>query len=125
MTSIARDHVQVSAPAPRAPHVLLLPAGLLVLDFVILAATGLLALLGRERLDFFDTASGVRQNLPLVGALILVAWIGCVGVLGGYRRDVLGAGPDEFKRVLNASLLTAGVTGVNLPPVPPPPARRR
>jgi hypothetical protein len=31
---------------------------------------------------------------------------------GGYARDVFGAGTDEHKRVLNASVLAAGLVGV-------------
>ena len=33
-----------------------------------------------------------------------VGWLLVVGTLGGYRNDVFGAGTDEYKRVLNASV---------------------
>ncbi|WP_186449909.1 sugar transferase [Nocardioides sp. J9] len=90
----------------------MLPASLLVLDIAVLGATGVLALIGREQLEVFDSSSGVRRHLPLVGAQIIAAWIGIIALLGGYRRDLLGAGPDEFKRVFNASMITASATGV-------------
>ena len=35
-----------------------------------------------------------------------------VALVGGYRRDVFGGGTTEYKRVFNASILTAGLVGV-------------
>ena len=43
---------------------------------------------------------------------MLVGWIGVIAALGGYRERLFGAGVDEYKIVLNASLITAGLTGV-------------
>ena len=39
-------------------------------------------------------------------------WLLALSLVGGYSRDVFGAGTDEYKRVLNASVLAAGLVGV-------------
>jgi exopolysaccharide biosynthesis polyprenyl glycosylphosphotransferase len=53
---------------------------------------------------------GVNPNVGyLVLTLLLpLLWVGAVGIFGGYEWRFLGAGADEFRRVLNAGL---GLTG--------------
>ncbi|MFC5727463.1 MULTISPECIES: sugar transferase [Nocardioides] len=89
-----------------------LPGSVLAVDVVALAVTALLATLGRERLTIFSRAWGAHEELGVVATIAIVAWIGIIAVAGGYRRDLFGSGSDEFKRVVNASLVTAGVLGV-------------
>ena len=43
---------------------------------------------------------------------MLVAWLLAIHAIGGYRRDVFGAGTDEFKRVANASLSPRAASGI-------------
>ena len=43
---------------------------------------------------------------------MLLGWLVVIAAFGGYRDDVFGAGTDEYKRVFNASLVTAGLLGV-------------
>jgi exopolysaccharide biosynthesis polyprenyl glycosylphosphotransferase len=43
---------------------------------------------------------------------MLCGWMLTLWLAGGYSRDVFGAGTDEYRRVLNASLLAAGLVGV-------------
>lgn len=95
-------------------HVLdYLPALLLLLDVALIAAAGAVAVLGREQLPFLDQATGaIRESVGMIGPLMLVGWIGMVAVLGGYRHEIIGAGTDEFKRVLNAGLFAGGLTAV-------------
>ena len=42
----------------------------------------------------------------------MLGWLAAIGVFGGYQESAFSVGTDEFKRVLNASLLTAGLVGV-------------
>ena len=44
--------------------------------------------------------------------MIIIGWIAAIFLLGGYRQQVFGAGLDEYKRVVNASLLTAAAVGI-------------
>ncbi len=89
-----------------------LPWTVLFLDVLTLAVVGVLAIVGRETLDVFDPPRGLRVHMDVVGPLILLGWLTMIALFGGYQRDVLGAGTDEFKRVLNASLATAGLVGI-------------
>ncbi|MBM9458369.1 sugar transferase [Nocardioides sp. zg-536] len=89
-----------------------LPLTLLALDLVALAAAGLIALWGRHGLTVFSTPTGLQESLGVAGVLTLPAWLAAIGIAGGYDRQVLGAGPDEFKRVVRATFVTAGALGV-------------
>jgi exopolysaccharide biosynthesis polyprenyl glycosylphosphotransferase len=71
-----------------------------------------LAILGRNRLDVFDAKGDVSSTLQVAGPLVLLGWLVVIAIFGGYRDDVFGAGTDEYKRVFNASLVTAGLVGV-------------
>ena len=80
-----------------------------VTDFVAVCLAGAAAALGRDRLAIFDPSIvQVSDNLGLAGPLIMGGWLLMVWLVGGYSRDVFGAGTDEYKRVLNASVLAAG-----------------
>lgn len=89
-----------------------LPVSALVLDLAIVTSVGLVAVWGRLRLPLFETSADVSSSLDVVGPLVVVGWLAVIAVFGGYRNDVFGAGTDEYKRVLNASLVTAGLVGV-------------
>ncbi|MCW2794740.1 sugar transferase [Nocardioides sp.] len=89
-----------------------LPGTALALDSGAVLGTAVLASLGRERLPFFGPGVSVSENVGSVAPLIVVGWILTIAALGGYSVGVFGAGTDEFKRVLNASLLAAGLIGV-------------
>ncbi len=89
-----------------------LPATALVIDLVILAVVGVLAVIGRRELHVFESASNVESTLTVAGPLMVVGWLATIAVLGGYRQDVFGAGTDEYKRVLNGGLVAASLTGV-------------
>ena len=43
---------------------------------------------------------------------MLLGWVAMIVVLGGYRGETLGAGTEEYKRVLNAGLIAGGLTAV-------------
>ncbi|WP_161605303.1 sugar transferase [Pimelobacter simplex] len=104
----APRHLRALRPRPLP----LVPATVLVGDAVLLGLTVVLAVLGREKLTLFTPPAGVRSHLEVAAPLILLGWLLTIGFLGGYRREVLGAGTDEFKRVFQASLLTSGLVGI-------------
>ncbi|MDO3396329.1 sugar transferase [Nocardioides sp. SOB44] len=97
-----------------SPHRLLryLPASALLIDALLVAVVGLVAIVGRRELDVFASSAQVESQLAVAGPLMIAGWIAMLAILGAYHRDVFGAGTDEYRRVLNASLLAAGVTGV-------------
>ena len=88
------------------------PLTALLIDAVIVTLVGLFAIWGRQRLGVFNNPADVSQSVSVVGPVVVLAWIAIVGVFGGYREDAFGAGTDEYKRVLNSSLVTAGALGV-------------
>ena len=104
----APRHLRTIRPRPRP----LVPAAVLLLDATLLTLTLVLATLGRERFGFFAPPAGVRSHLEVAGPLILFGWLLAIGLLGGYRRELLGAGTDEFRRVLQGSLLALGLVGI-------------
>jgi exopolysaccharide biosynthesis polyprenyl glycosylphosphotransferase len=90
-----------------------LPLLVLGLDLMIIAATMALADYGRDRLGIFDpVVVELGMEFLLAAPLIAIAWIGLIALSGGYEHQVLGAGTDEYRRVINASLLTAAVVGM-------------
>lgn len=89
-----------------------LPFAVLLVDVAMATSVGALAVVGRERLTVFEPASGIQEMLGMAGPLMVVGWIVTIAIAGGYRKDVLGSGTDEYKRVFNATLVTAGLVGV-------------
>ena len=89
-----------------------IPLTALATDSLVIGVTAVLAITGRNRLPIFDVAGDVSDMLGVVGPLMFLAWVITIAASGGYARSVFGAGPDEYKRVVNASLLTAAVVGV-------------
>ncbi|MFC6342299.1 nucleoside-diphosphate sugar epimerase/dehydratase, partial [Nocardioides hankookensis] len=110
MTLLSVKRTRTLGPPSRALRYL--PISALVLDLAIMSGVFVLAALGRNRLSVFDTAADVSDTIQVIGPLVLLAWLLVIAVFGGYRDDVFGAGTDEYKRVFNASLVTAGLLGV-------------
>jgi exopolysaccharide biosynthesis polyprenyl glycosylphosphotransferase len=99
-------------PQVRTGHSLrLVPLVAVGLDAGVALGAGMLAVLGRTSIGVEDP-DVISASLMVSGPLMLVGLIVAIAVLGGYRRDVFVAGADEFKRVFNAGLLTAGLVGV-------------
>jgi exopolysaccharide biosynthesis polyprenyl glycosylphosphotransferase len=83
------------------------------IDIVAVAVVLTLAGLGRARLGIFapalvDFMPGVAAATPVIA----VFWAIVIALMGGYERQVFGAGTDEYRRVVNASLLTVAVIGI-------------
>jgi len=110
MTLLSVKGTRTLGPASRALRYL--PVSALVLDLAVMVGVFVLAVLGRNRLDLFDTQSDVANSLQVAGPLTLLAWLLAIATFGGYRNDVFGAGTDEYKRVFNASVVSAGLLGV-------------
>jgi exopolysaccharide biosynthesis polyprenyl glycosylphosphotransferase len=84
-----------------------------VADVLAVIFAGVTASLGRDRLDIFNpSALRVSDTLGLAGPMIMGGWLVALWLLGSYSRDVFGAGTDEYKRVLHASVIAAGLVGV-------------
>lgn len=103
------DTMTKLAARPRSRGVGLIPYVAGGLDLAVVATATVAAVAGRDQLSMSRSVSGWAPSVTLTGPIVLVAWIGIIRLLGGYRHDVFGAGTDEYKRVMNASLLTAGL----------------
>ena len=113
MTVVSHRRVRLLAGTP-SRALGYLPATAFLLDALVVTASTLLGLLGRLRLDVFNPVSDntPQENVGWVFFLIILGWLLVIAMFGGYSASVFGAGPDEYKRVANASLLTAGLIGV-------------
>jgi exopolysaccharide biosynthesis polyprenyl glycosylphosphotransferase len=84
------------------------------MDLVLITFSVCAAILGRGALAFspaLDDAA-VAQSLEVAGPVMIVGWVAVVFALGGYRPQVFGAGLEEYKAVVNASLVTAAAVGI-------------
>ena len=93
---------------PRSP----VPLAALVLDAAVVVGALFLAAALRVRLDFFADPVGIEQGLAEAGPLMGLVWLVMLRLQGSYQVEIFGAGADEYKRVLNASVLTAALIGV-------------
>jgi exopolysaccharide biosynthesis polyprenyl glycosylphosphotransferase len=85
----------------------------LLLDLVMVSGATLLATAGRSRLDpVLPLYGDVEGAVSSVAAYILVVWILALTAMGAYSAVTFGAGVDEYKIVVQASLLTAATTGI-------------
>jgi exopolysaccharide biosynthesis polyprenyl glycosylphosphotransferase len=81
-------------------------------DLLLLAVATLAAMVGRQRLTFFDPRDDVVDFVSVVALPLLVGWLAVLLAVGGYARDIFGASTEEYKRVVKASLLSAGLVGI-------------
>jgi exopolysaccharide biosynthesis polyprenyl glycosylphosphotransferase len=94
---------------PRSRGVGLLPYAAAGFDILVVLGATVAAAFGRASMLLFDETAELSDTVLLVGPLV-ATWLTAIWLLGGYRGDVFGAGSDEYKRVMNAGLLTAGLT---------------
>ena len=112
MTLLAESRFSLASSAPNRALRYLAPTAF-VTDFVAVCLAGAAATLGRDRLAIFDPSIvQVSDTLGLAGPLMMGGWLLMLWLVGAYSNDVFGAGTDEYKRVLNASVLAAGLVGV-------------
>ncbi|MFT4082229.1 MAG: sugar transferase [Nocardioides sp.] len=111
--------VEIRAPHPLATggidrrRLRWLPHTALVLDAMAMLVLATAVELVRRRFGWFTArVDGPGHTFWLVLPLVLAAWLFVIAALGGYRERHFGAGIEEYKIVLNATLVAAGVTGV-------------
>ncbi|MGI8522700.1 MAG: sugar transferase [Nocardioides sp.] len=91
----------------------MLPLTARVLDLFLIVVTMVLAVLGREVVPFFpgrDVSGSV--TVSVAAPVILVIWVLAIAFRGGYATGIFGAGPDEFRHLVNSSLATAAIVGI-------------
>lgn len=96
----------------RSRYLRALPMTALTIDVAIMVGVGLVAIVGRRELNIFTSSASVESSVSVAGPLIIAGWIATIALTGGYKRDLFGAGPDEYRRVFNASVIAAGLSGV-------------
>ena len=79
----------------------------LVIDGAVALAAGLLAL--RSRLDHHGHVPAAYVALTFG---LPFAWIACVALARGYEARYIGAGADEFRRVINAGIALTGAVAI-------------
>jgi exopolysaccharide biosynthesis polyprenyl glycosylphosphotransferase len=90
-----------------------LPLTALAVDLILVTATVALAVFGRNHISWFGaTPSLSRSTALIIGTPVVICWIAVIALRGGYDRGVFGAGADEYKAVVNSSLLTAALLGI-------------
>ena len=83
-------------------------------DGMLVGAVSLIAVVLRGRLGLFDAASDLSASLQIAGPLMVAGWLAGLALFGAYDHTVFGSGPEEYKRLLNGTLLTlAGVAMVS------------
>lgn len=88
---------------------------LFMADLLTIAITSAAAFIIRSQatFDLFHDDTRVTQIQRPVTLVIVPMWLILIAAFGGYQRKQLGAGTAEYRRVLNASLLTAGLLGIS------------
>ena len=116
MTLLADSRLALVAGAPHRALRYLAPTAF-VTDFVAVCLAGAAATFGRDRLEIFDPSIvQVSDTLGLAGPLMMGGWLLMLWLVGGTRATSSVPGTDEYKRVLNASVLAAGLVGVGCLP---------
>ncbi|WP_445258365.1 sugar transferase [Nocardioides aurantiacus] len=84
------------------------------LDLVLVTFSVFVAILGRESVSLPGAGSqlDVSATLEVAGPLLMLGWVATLLLMGSYRPQVFGAGLDEYKRVINGSLVAAAAVAV-------------
>ena len=84
------------------------------MDLTLVSLSVMAAALGREQINLpvQDPNLEITANLGVAGPAIIMGWVAVTFFLGGYRPGIFGAGLDEYKRVINASLINAAFIGI-------------
>lgn len=104
-----RPTTQVESAPSRALSYL--PTTALLLDLALVVASCMVAVLGRGVLPLGPHAN-VTHSVETVAPILVMLWLAVNAAAGAYRADVFGAGTDEYKRLLNAAMYTAGLLGI-------------
>ncbi len=88
-----------------------LPFAAVSFDLAVITLAMVLASQLRQTPFLFEepaSLDGVGAAMPLMGLL----WVAMIALRGGYDIEVFGAGVDELKRVVNATVYAAGAVGI-------------
>ena len=101
-------------PASSTARLDSIPLSALSADLVAIGAALIAGVLGRGTIRLPGQVGRVdlTETLGLVGPVIVAGWIAVIALSGGYRREIFGAGVDEYKRVANSSVVTAAAVGI-------------
>lgn len=89
-----------------------LVAGLVVADLLAIITATLIAAFGRHNLTFFPhAAEDLDDLLTPIAALLVLAWMFGLVVAGSYAVRRIGAGTSEYRSIIVASSITAGMLG--------------
>ena len=107
------DHaVNRMARTKRSQSARLIPLAAAVGDLLTLALAVFIATIGRQELTFFRPSADVVDVVSAAAGPFLIGWAAMLVGVGAYSRDLFGAGPEEYKLVLKASWLSAGLVGI-------------
>jgi len=111
MTTSLVQATRVSAPARGGLRYI--PTVAFGTDLVLVTFSVFAAILGRESIPFATLGTtDVGESLTVAGPIMIVGWVAAIFLLGGYRPQVFGAGLDEYKHMVYASMGTAAAVGI-------------
>ncbi|WP_322937088.1 sugar transferase [Nocardioides bizhenqiangii] len=100
--------------APSSRSLKFVPFMLVLLDVAVVAAVSGLASFFDNGMPMFDAQAADDLGSRTTGPLVTLGWVVVIALGGGYRKQVLGGGSDEYKRVLNATLAYTGLLALIL-----------
>ena len=83
-----------------------------LVDAVTIGLSILIAVLLRDRLTVFEDALDVVSNVERIAPYLVLLWVFVLWGLRSYSERSLGAGGNEYQRVLMASMTTAAGSGI-------------
>lgn len=89
-----------------------LPWAIATLDLLLISLATLAAIKFRLSLPVFNSAGDVVENTAAAAGFLILAWVLVMLTMGAYDKDIFGAGMEEFRLVVNASLGNAALVGV-------------
>jgi exopolysaccharide biosynthesis polyprenyl glycosylphosphotransferase len=101
-----------STDRARRRGLLAIPAAALVTDAAAITGAVGAGVLLRDTLPVFGSPLIPATHAWSVLLPIMVLWVVVLTLTGAYRREIFGAGTDEYKRVAHAAALTAGAVGI-------------
>ena len=81
-------------------------------DFVVITLMTLVAAVGRDTLPLFETVGDIPENVRVASVFIVIDWLVVLWFTGSYDEKYFAAGPDEYRRVFNATLIAAALVGI-------------
>ena len=102
---------KTSRSSTRGPKSIIL-ALMVALDVLVVSISTNAAISLRTHLDWFPAAPDAQGLLYPIAAVIVALWLALLYTMGAYRSGDAGSGTTQYRAVLNASVLTAGILGI-------------